>query len=132
MQSSKLTILASAALVRGAEATEFPDASFLYFATGVFTVGAIIGFLMGIIVMMCLKSEKKEESSPKEQNYLPVPAPTETKPKEQDYLQDDSESYGFNSTAFKGDQCLVTKGGYEKTPIGTYHTMMCRAMYLKE
>ena len=27
---------------------------------------------------------------------------------------------------------LVTKGGYEKAPVGTYHTMLCGSMYSKD
>ena len=126
MQSAKLTILASAALVRGAEATELPDTSFLYFAAGVFTVGAIIGFLMGIIVMLCLRPDKKDDSSPKLQKYLPEATPCETKPQEQDCPPTVSDLVGGCTDA----QALVTKNGWDISK--SYHTTMCRAMYSKQ
>ena len=75
-------MLTSALLVRPVDATELPDASFFFFAMGVFTLGAIIGFLLGILLMMCLKSTKKEDISPKKQDYLPEATPTGA---EQDY-----------------------------------------------
>ena len=122
MQSTRLTMLTSALLVRPVDATELPVASFFYFAMGVFTPGAVIGFLMGILMMMCLKSNKKEDDKPKKQDYLPEAEPTETKPKEQEYLQ-----YVFAPKPDPNMVCMVTNNGYHKSH--TYHTKMCRSMF---
>ena len=88
-------------------------------------MGAIIGFLKGIIVMLCLMADKKDDSSPKMQKYLPEATQCETKPQMQDCLPAVSEPMYFT-----GDQALVTKNGWEESKSD--HTRMCRAMYSKE